>query len=404
VVFYWFILGVLVIYIILLIAIQWANDSKQKNVFLNTKNFDVVNSRYKTLKSHDFEAAQNSNSLTKAVSVIICMRNEEKNIAHTLGSIVKHNKNFIGFEIIVVDDHSEDNSKTEAENEFKKLGFLNFKLIQLNSFEMGKKAALKVGIAAAKNSIILQTDADCIVPENWIENMYKNLIENEATVLVGLVKILQQEERFSNNKKELVNTLLSCENSLLNAFTIFSYKINAPNLANGANIMYYKQFAEEVFANAKSKIASGDDMQLLHLALAKKQKVVLNSNVDSFVETLGPETINELLQQKTRWAAKTKHYINVQGTVLLLYNLSFFYVFISIIFNTETSPNYLVIYCLTIITVILQLKLLNGNFKKQYGSISLRKAISFVMFFPVYFMLIFIFSLFVKNKWKGRTI
>ena len=111
------------------------------------------------------------------VSVIIPAYNEEKSIGKTIDEIVKIMKkdNFYkGSEIIVVNDASTDNTKKEA---LKK----NVKVIN-NPHNMGYGFSLKRGIMAAKNEIIVTTDADLTYPFSAVKEMIK--LKNEGFDLV----------------------------------------------------------------------------------------------------------------------------------------------------------------------------------------------------------------------------
>src|SRR6187431_354589 len=77
------------------------------------------------------------------ISVIIPARNEEENIGNLLSSLEKQTYPNHLFEVIVVDDHSSDNTATVVNNNsFAKLIKLDFD--NINSY---KKKAIETGIA-----------------------------------------------------------------------------------------------------------------------------------------------------------------------------------------------------------------------------------------------------------------
>src|SRR5438552_3703884 len=100
----------------------------------------------------------NSKLQTK-VTIIIPSRNEEQNISNCLASIARQKYPSDYFEVIVVDDHSTDNTGqiVRSQNNQK------MKLIHLSGSSAGKKAAISEGIKNAKGKLIITTDADCTV-------------------------------------------------------------------------------------------------------------------------------------------------------------------------------------------------------------------------------------------------
>ncbi|NJL75820.1 MAG: glycosyltransferase [Saprospiraceae bacterium] len=102
------------------------------------------------------------------VSIIIPARDEEKSILNCLSSIVQQNYPTLLWEVIVVDDHSTDQTVDLVSS----LAHPNVKLLRLADFvqegetKAYKKKAIEVAIAASTGSLIVTTDADCVVQPN----------------------------------------------------------------------------------------------------------------------------------------------------------------------------------------------------------------------------------------------
>src|ERR1700677_1503516 len=100
------------------------------------------------------------------ISVIIPARNEEQHIGICLTSILHQNYPAHLFEVIVVDDHSTDATAAIV----KSFSANNVKLISLEDFTDGatlnsyKKKAIDIAIQQSSGTLIVTTDADCIVP------------------------------------------------------------------------------------------------------------------------------------------------------------------------------------------------------------------------------------------------
>ena len=123
------------------------------------------------------------NSYKIGVSIIICCKNEIQNLQENLKFIV--NQNYDYFEIVIVDDGSID--KTDN---YIKENFPSVRIIKTYDYENkypGKKNALSLGINAAKNEIILLTDADCKpISKEWIKEMVKPFEKKEIEIVLGL--------------------------------------------------------------------------------------------------------------------------------------------------------------------------------------------------------------------------
>ncbi|HRP43580.1 MAG TPA: glycosyltransferase, partial [Ginsengibacter sp.] len=109
------------------------------------------------------------------VSVIISARNEEKRIGKCLESLALQNYPPESFEIIVINDFSEDNT-SQVVRSFS-AGFPQLRLIELSDFVRKediwsyKKKAIETGISQAKGTLIITTDADCVMPRTWISTI-----------------------------------------------------------------------------------------------------------------------------------------------------------------------------------------------------------------------------------------
>ena len=94
------------------------------------------------------------------VSILVPARNEEKNIANCLAHLFK--QNYPAFEILVVDDRSDDRTPHLLEN-FRKLSPVPFKIIRVEKLPpgwTGKNYAMFTGSKAASGEWLLFTDAD----------------------------------------------------------------------------------------------------------------------------------------------------------------------------------------------------------------------------------------------------
>jgi len=255
------------------------------------------------------------------VSVLIAARNEGEYIESTINDLLS--QSYPNFEIIVVDDHSNDDTLSKLRS------YHNDSLRILQNDGTGKKEALETGLKHAQSDIILFTDADVKLNTEWITSMMKKMIESKADLVCGPVTS-------TDNASELVQEYYQQE--MLGWMVITGGAINSRlhPAANGANLLIKKSWLKEDDPFQKKKSASGDDIFLVKKVL-REGSVVFNKSVDALVKTYPPLSLNNLIHQKRRWASKNKwlesayanrvffHVALLHIMIALFWFLSFFY-------------------------------------------------------------------------------
>ena len=159
------------------------------------------------------------------LSIIIPVYNEESTIAEVIARI-KQTEVPLKKEIIVVDDGSNDETKgiLESENEIAKL--------YTTPVNVGKGAAVRIGLTLAKGEIILIQDADLELDPDEYNDLLTPILENKADVVYG--------SRFLS-KKNKVPFLRRIANKSLTSFTNFLYRSHLTDMETA-----YKVFTSEV--------------------------------------------------------------------------------------------------------------------------------------------------------------
>jgi cellulose synthase/poly-beta-1,6-N-acetylglucosamine synthase-like glycosyltransferase len=119
------------------------------------------------------------------ISVIIPAYNAASTIRDTIEALLNQNYPKNKYEIIVVDDGSEDNT-VKIVKSYKRV-----RLIQQK--HKGPAATRNLGAKKAKGSILLFTDSDCIPSRNWIRNMIESFKDSEIVGVSGTYKTLNKE-------------------------------------------------------------------------------------------------------------------------------------------------------------------------------------------------------------------
>ena len=244
-------------------------------------------------------------------SVIIAFKDEETNLPNLLQSLKELTYPAGLFEIILVDDHSTDASAEIT----RQYDFVRY----IPAQGKGKKQALSTGIQAAKYEWIVTTDADCTVPPDWLRYFDSAIRQKKPKMLLGAVRLAPYKFFWSRFQQ--------FEFLSLQAITIAGVYFKHPFLANGANLAFEKQafFAVNGYTGNR-QIASGDDVFLLEKFQAEfPGKIFFVKNKNAIVQTLPQPDVHSMIQQKIRWAGKTKHlHANLPklvGIITILSNL-----------------------------------------------------------------------------------
>ncbi len=240
-------------------------------------------------------------------SVLIAAKNEEKNLGALLRSIEKLNYPAEHFEIIFIDDNSQDSTLTLLKEFESKRS--NVKVISAKGKKIpGKKGALQIGFENANYEIIATTDADCILSPEWLNELNKKFLENYDLVIGNVV--LKPLKNFSQE--------YSAFEHFRNRLIIFSFaKLGMPYSAGGGNFAFRKKILEEIggYRNI-SKVLSGDDDLLLQKAKSSGYKIGTLLTKNSFVITHPPFSFSELLKQRIRHVS-TSNYYSLTSKLLL---------------------------------------------------------------------------------------
>ena len=254
------------------------------------------------------------------VSIIIAARNEEKNIGNCLQSIINQTYEENKFEVIVTNDHSTDNT-VGVIHSFQKE---NIRVINLSDFienkilNSYKKKSIETALQFAKGELIVTTDADCVVPEKWIETLVA-FYEEKFPVFVALPVVYQNPLSQDSFSGRFFKTFQSIDFMTLQGITGASVSKKFHSMCNGANLAYEKKVFYEVNGfDGIDEIASGDDMLLMHkIQKVYPDKIMFLKSPEVIVQTQPAETLKDFMNQRIRWASKADKYTDKKITTVL---------------------------------------------------------------------------------------
>lgn len=333
------------------------------------------------------------------VTVLIPVRNEAKHIATLLKSLQAQHYPISLFKIILIDDHSTDQTVSIAASlELQNLQIINLALEKpINSY---KKKAISTAIAYCDSELIVTTDGDCTMGPDWISSIV-SLYEQENCQLISAPVAYHQE-------KNIAEKMQTLEFELLIAAGAACIQNKFPNTCNGANLAYSRSVFHEVGGfKGIDDVASGDDELLLHkifrhypngLRFLKDERAI--------VYTEAKASLSGFFQQRKRWASKSVKYADKRMVVLVstifLFNLMLF-VQLGLVCFASTKP-------LVLLLMIGVKLLLDGSLIYQsLGFFNKRKFILLLPFVEFFYMIYILIIGIIANiggayEWKGRTV
>lgn len=244
---------------------------------------------------------------TTFISVVVAARNEENNLPALLESLNSQQYPRALYEVIIVNDHSTDNTWSILEQaSFPELPLMPLNLSAYLDSEEGtrsfKKKAIETGIRAAKGHLIVTTDADCRFGEQWLASIAAFYESTQAKFIAAPVKI--------TGRSTLLGIFQSLDFLTLQGITGASVSRRFHSMCNGANLAYEKKAFEEVHGfDGIDHIPSGDDMLLMHKIYQKyPDRVFYLKAKEAIVATAPAATWKAFFHQRIRWASKADSY------------------------------------------------------------------------------------------------
>lgn len=233
------------------------------------------------------------------VSIIICARNEAENLNNFLPAVLE--QDYPEYEVIVVNDCSEDNSYDVLGKYLMKYPHLKISTVNKDpKFTHNKRFAQFIGIKAAKNDILLFTDADCR-PESdkWLEGMTSHF-DNKITFVLGYGGYI--------NKKGLLNKYIRFD-SMTIAMQYLGMAIRGiPYMGVGRNLAYRRTtFFTNKGYGVHNHLISGDDDLFVNTNASQKNTCVEFRN-GTHTRSIPSSDLKEWIKQKKRHLTTAPYY------------------------------------------------------------------------------------------------
>lgn len=355
-------------------------------------------------------AIEKSSTVQPLVTIIVPMRNEEASIGFLLKDLIQQSCPNNNYEVIILDDHSTDGSKGVVKAFINDSGCqIDLRLVSLADDpapkgKSPKKWALLKGIELAKGDIILSTDADVRVGQDWIAEMCKPFSDPETRLCAGPVKMVCDSS--------LLQQFQALDFAGLMGITGASYSTGRSYMANGANLAYRKNAFHSIGGfEGNWEVAGGDDILLTH-KMAKKFPggLVFQKSKAAIARTMAEATVSSFWQQRLRWTSKNAKYKDYHLTISLVL-IYLFNLMLLVSFVGSAGARFALSSPWTIIFLGSLFYKLVSEFRLLFaatGFLGQRYLLWLFLPFQIlhipYVVIIGFWGLFGSFKWKGRSI
>jgi biofilm PGA synthesis N-glycosyltransferase PgaC len=343
-----------------------------------------------SLKLKKIQPYNHSDNPGEFISVIVPCRNAAEHLPGLIKCIGNQNYDSDLFELIIIDDNSDDPSYIPGS------GYTSLKNLRVLKNEgRGKKKAIMTGVSASVGSYIITTDADCLPGEKWLSTIAASIQDSRPDMLICPV-MLESKPGFFNIFQEL-------EFLGLQGITAGTAVAGYPVMCNGANLVFKKKAYLANVNNLHPEIPSGDDIFLLH-SLKKNNNIKWLESEEAVMITASSVTLEDYINQRNRWISKAGAYSDRDTIILGLVT------FIAVLTQLVTllagmfRPEFLLVFAAAVLLKSFPDYLILGNTCKRYGKTQLMKwFLPCQLIYPFYVAAVVVRSVFPGSDWNKAT-
>lgn len=254
------------------------------------------------------------------VSIIISAKDEENNLHQLFHAMLSQSYPQDLIELIIVNDRSTDTTSSIVSEYKNQYPFV--KTINIDKTKDGwapKKWALHLAIEKTSHDIILQTDADCIPHPHWIEEMVKPFSDSSVGFISAPAPL--------TNRNTFMDDIFELDSMAQDAFSAGGIGQGVVYSCTGRNMGFLKQCFKDVngYEGISHFVSGDDDLLLQKIATKSNYKVEFVLSPNTLVDSPPPESIEQFIHQRIRFASKGMSYYNIDTTQSFKLTLPFLY-------------------------------------------------------------------------------
>jgi len=240
--------------------------------------------------------ASGDQRLQHGITLIIPVRNEEKRFPALVKALTTLKKPEPGFEVILVDDHSDVSPEIWFSNE-PSVDF-PLKLIRLQDIfpgKTGKAMAIHAGILHASYPVVTLTDADAVFHPDWLIFLAEKFSSSSRPDMI-CGPAISGTDGFGKSAQKL-------DWMMIMAVANGSFNSGHPLSAIGNNMAFLKESYLQTGGYEKFPFSVTEDFQLFFRFIQSKKVVLWVASESAKIETEPNRTFREFVNQRKRWAS-----------------------------------------------------------------------------------------------------
>lgn len=326
------------------------------------------------------------------ISIVVCAHDEEENLKELIPALLS--QNYPEFEVIIVDDRSNDGTFDLLLEETRKDHRL--RMVHVNrtpEHVNSKKYAITLGIKSARFEWIALTDADCR-PESkdWLRSLNENF-SNDTTFVLGHSPYIK--------RPGFLNRFIRFE-ALITAVQYLSFAfLGNPYMGVGRNMAYRRSiFLESKGFNKLLPITGGDDDLFVNRHANRKNTAVTIFQA-SQINSLPKTSWKSFYRQKVRHLSVGKHYKLSHRILLGFFVLTWMLTWFTGIPLAILSPFYLWVIGALIIRMLVVVLSLGSLSRKLHQPFEWWGIILLDFIYGFYYLVTGLVALFTRKvRWK----
>ena len=261
------------------------------------------------------------------VSVLVAARDEERNIADCLESLVRQQYPSDRYEIVVVNDRSTDSTSSIIKSYMEEHKMVRCINIDSNKSGLtGKQNALNKGLRFCTGEIILNTDADCIAGPLWMRRTVSHFTPGIG-LTIGFSTTYFDARYYCSGRprrRPLFADLQSLDMLFLIEAAAGAIGMNVPVSCLGRNLAYRKPILNDIDYSGMGYTITEDAALIQAVARNTDWDIAVVYDKDATVSTLAEESVKQFLSQRIRWilgGRATRSWPQIPLHVIFLFHL-----------------------------------------------------------------------------------
>ncbi len=336
------------------------------------------------------------------IAVLIAVRNEENHLGDCLKSLENQQYEKDLYDVIILDDESQDTSPSIAKEFCERNSNFHFKNIkkQRNNLS-GKMNVLAQGLSELECDLVLITDADCIAPASWI-NTITSYFDNKTGLVGALTSLSPPNGIIPSYKNKFFQKIQTLDWFFLQSVARYSSNAGKPVTVLGNNFAFSLKAYREVGGFETIGFSITEDYALLKAIEKTGHWEIKHINdAGAIIFSYPLNTLREFFQQRMRWikggkSARPWGYF-LMTTSFITHTL----ILLSLIsgqFNIFNLVSILMVFLIDYQTIKNDIKKSKLNSLKPYFILFELFYILYTIFFSVYYLFP------IKINWKGRDL